>query len=154
MPVLVYTLTGSPALTALTTVLEALPYLLVGLVAGVVGDRVDRRRVMVGADLANVAVIGSVPLAWWLGGLTVPHVLLAGLLAQTLFTFFDGASFGALPVLVGRDRIGEANAALWGFGGVLDLTVPALVGLALAVMHPADLLAVDALTFLVSALTI
>jgi MFS family permease len=154
MPVLVYTLTGSPGLTALTTVLEALPYLLVGLFAGVVGDRVDRRRVMVGADLANVAVIGSVPLAWWLGGLTVPHVLLAGLLAQTLFTFFDGASFGALPVLVGRDRIGEANAALWGFGGVLDLTVPALVGLALAVVHPADLLAVDALTFLVSALTI
>jgi MFS family permease len=154
MPVLVYTLTGSPGLTALTTVLEALPYLLVGLFAGVVGDRFDRRRVMVGADLANVAVIGSVPVAWWLDGLTVPHVLLAGLLAQTLFTFFDGASFGALPVLVGRDRIGEANAAIWGFGGVLDLTVPALVGLALAVVHPADLLAVDALTFLASALTI
>jgi hypothetical protein len=109
---------------------------------------------MVAADLANVVVIGSVPAAWWLGGLTVAHVLVAGFVAQSLFTFFDGANFGALPVLVGRERVGEANAAVWGFGGVLDLTVPAAVGVALAVLHPADVLALDALTFLASALLV
>src|SRR5690349_1487878 len=129
MPVLVYRLSHSPGLTALTTTLEALPYLVIGLFAGALGDRLDRKRVMVAADLANVVVVGSVPVAWWLGLLTVPHVLIAGLLAQSLFTFFDGANFGALPVLVGRERVGEANAAVWGFGGVLDLMVPAAVGL-------------------------
>ncbi|SDP51172.1 Transmembrane secretion effector [Pedococcus dokdonensis] len=154
MPVLVYRLTGSTTLTALTTTLEALPYLLFGLFSGAVGDRLDRKRVMVAADFANVVVIGSVPVAWWWGGLTVPHVLVAGFVAQSLFTFFDGANFGALPVLVGRDRVGDANAAVWGVGGILDLTVPAVVGLALAVVHPADLLAVDALTFLVSAMLV
>jgi MFS family permease len=154
MPVLVYRMTGSPGLTALTTTLEALPCLVLGLFSGVVGDRLDRKRVMVAADLANVAVIGSVPVAWWLGQLTVGHVLVAGLVAQSLFTFFDGANFGALPVLVGRERVGEANAAIWGVGGILDLTVPAGVGLALAVIHPADLLALDALTFLCSALLV
>jgi MFS family permease len=154
MPVLVYRISGSPGLTALTTTLEALPYLLFGLFSGVVGDRLDRKRVMVGADLANVLVIGTVPLAWWLGHLTVAHVLVAGFVAQSLFTFFDGANFGALPVLVGRERVGEANAAIWGVGGLLDLCVPAGVGLALAVLHPADLLVLDALTFLVSALLV
>jgi MFS family permease len=154
MPVLVYRLSHSPGLTALTTTVEALPYLLVGLFAGAVGDRLDRKRVMVGADLVNVVIVTSVPVAWWLGALTVPHVLIAGLLAQTFFTFFDGANFGALPVLVGRDRIGEANAAIWGFGGVLDLLVPTGVGVVMAVVHPADLLVIDALSFLVSALTI
>jgi MFS family permease len=154
MPVLVYRLTGSPALTALTTTLDALPYLVIGLFAGALSDRWNRKRVMVAADLANVLVIGSVPVAHWLDVLTVPHVLVAGLLAQSLFTFFDGANFGALPVLVGRDRVGEANAAIWGVGGVLDLVVPAAVGLALAVAHPSTLLAVDALSFLVSALLI
>ena len=123
MPVLVYRMTGSPGLTALTTTLEALPYLLVGLVAGALGDRLDRQRLMVTADVLNVVVVGSVPLAWWLGGLTVPHVLAAAFSAQLLFTFFDGANFGALPVLVGRSRVGEANAAIWGFGGVL-MVVP------------------------------
>jgi MFS family permease len=154
MPVLVYRLSHSPGLTALTTTLEALPYLVVGLFAGAVGDRLDRKRVMVGADVVNVVVIGSVPVAWWMGVLSVPHVLVAGLLAQTFFTFFDGANFGALPVLVGRERVGEANSAVWGFGGVLDLTVPGAVGVALAVIHPADLLAVDALSFAVSALLV
>ena len=128
MPVLVYRLSGSTTLTALTTTLEALPYLLFGLFSGAVGDRFDRKRVMVLADFANVAVVGSVPVAWWLGGLTVPHVLVAGFVAQSLFTFFDGANFGALPVLVGRERVGEANSAVWGFGGILDLTVPAARG--------------------------
>ena len=154
MPVLVYTLTGSAALTALTTTLDALPYLVVGLFAGALSDRWNRKRVMVTADLANTVVIGSVPLAHLLGVLTVPHVLVAGLVAQSLFTFFDGANFGALPVLVGRERVGEANAAIWGVGGVLDLVVPAGVGLALAVVHPSTLLAADALSFLASALLI
>ncbi len=154
MPVLVYRLTGSPALTALTTTLEALPYIVVGLLAGALADRLDRKRVMVLADLLNVAVVGSVPLAWWLGVLTVPHVLVAAFAAQLLFTFFDGANFGALPVLVGRSRVGEANAVIWGFGGVLDLLMPATAGALLAVLHPADLLVLDALSYVVSALLV
>ncbi len=154
MPVLVYTLTGSAALTALTATLDALPYLLIGLFAGALSDRWNRQRVMVAADLVNVVVIGSVPVAHFLDVLTVPHVLVAGFVAQCLFTFFDGANFGALPVLVGRERVGDANAAIWGVGGVLDLVVPAGVGLALAVVHPSTLLAVDALTFLGSALLV
>ncbi|WP_295698704.1 MFS transporter [Lapillicoccus sp.] len=154
MPVLVYRITGSPGLTALTTTLEALPYVVVGLVAGAVADRFDRQRLMVAADLVNVVVVGSVPVAWWLGHLTVAHILLAAFLVSAIFTFFDGANFGALPVLVGRERVGEANAAIWGVGGVIDLVGPAAAGAALAVLHPADLLAVDALSYAASALLV
>ncbi|HET6165749.1 MAG TPA: MFS transporter [Marmoricola sp.] len=150
MPVLIYRLTGSAFLTALVTTLEAVPYAVFGLFAGAVGDRWDRRRVMVLSDAANVLVIGSVPLAWSFDALTAAHALVAAFLAQTLFTFFDGANFGALPVLVGRDRVAEGNAAIWAAGGVLDLAVPAAVGLALTVLHPAELLVVDALSFAVS----
>lgn len=154
MPVLVYRLSGSPFLTALTTTLEALPYMVFGLFAGALGDRWDRKKLMIVSDTANVFVIGSIPLAWWLGHLTVGHALAAALLVQALFTLFDGANFGALPVLVGRDRVAEGNAVIWGFGGFLDLVVPAAVGLGLAVMHPADLLVVDALSFVASALLV
>ncbi|MBM6401865.1 MFS transporter [Phycicoccus sonneratiae] len=151
LPVLVYRLSGSPSLTALVTLVEGLPYLLFGLVSGALSDRLDRRRVMVVADLVSALAIGSVPLAHELGVLTVAHALLAGFLAQASFVFFDGAAFGALPSIVGRERLGAANAAIWGFGSLLDLGMPMLTGVLLALMHPALLLGVDALSFAASA---
>lgn len=154
LPVLIYRLTHSATLTAMTTMLEGLPYLLFSLVAGALSDRWDRRRVMVAADLVCGIAIASIPIAHATGHLAIGHVLVSAFLSQAMVVFFDGAAFGALPVLVGRDRIGAANAALWGFGGVLDLGVPILVGLLLGFVHPADLLAVDSVTFVVSALLI
>ena len=151
LPVLVYRLTGSPSLTALITVVEGVPYLLFGLFSGALSDRLDRQRVMVVADVVAGLTIASVPIAFWLGSLTAVHALVAGFLAQTAFVFFDGAAFGALPAIVGRDRIGSANSALWGFGSLLDLGIPMLAGVLLAVVHPATLLGLDALSFLLSA---
>jgi MFS family permease len=151
LPVLVYRLSGSPSLTALITVVEGLPYLMLGLFSGALSDRLDRRRVMVVADVVAALVIASVPLAWWLGTLTPWHALAAGFLSQAAFVFFDGAAFGALPAIVGRDRIGEANSAVWGVGSLLDLGIPMLAGLLLAFVHPAWLLGLDALSFALSA---
>ena len=154
LPVLVYRLSGSPSLTALVTLVEGLPYLLLGLVSGALSDRLDRRRVMVLADLSSAVVIGSVPLAHAVGVLTVWHALLAGFLTQACFVFFDGAAFGALPAIVGRARLGAANAAIWGSGSLLDLGVPMLAGVLLAVLHPALLLGLDALSFVASAVCV
>jgi len=151
LPVLVYRLSGSPSLTALITVVEGLPYLVLGLFSGALSDRLDRRRVMVAADVVAALTMASIPVAWGLGSLTVAHALVAGFLTQAAFVFFDGAAFGALPAIVGRDRIGQANAAVWGVGSFLDLGVPMLAGVALAFIHPAVLLAVDALSFALSA---
>ena len=151
LPVLVYRLSGSPSLTALITVVEGLPYLLLGLFSGALSDRLDRRRVMVIADVVAALAIVSVPLAHWFGTLTAAHALVAGFLSQAAFVFFDGAAFGALPAIVGRDRIGEANAAIWGVGSFLDLGVPMATGVLLAFVDPAVLLGVDALSFALSA---
>ena len=151
LPVLVYRLSGSPLLTALVSALEAAPYLLTGLFAGALSDRWNRRRVMVSADLVNALVIASIPLAHWLGVLTVAQVLVVGFLVQMIYTFFDGANFGALPVLVGRARVAQANAAVWTASSLIELFVPPLAGLALAVLSPATLLSIDALSFVASA---
>jgi MFS family permease len=154
MPVLVYRLSGSAWLTASVTALEALPYLVFGLVAGALTDRWDRRRVMVTSDVVNAVVIGSVPVAAWCGALTVAHVLVAAFAAQAVFTFFDGANFGALPVLVGRARVPVAASAVWSFASVVEVVMPPAAAAALAVMGPADLLVVDALSFVASALLV
>ncbi len=154
LPVLVYRLSGSAFLTAMVAALEAAPYLIFGLVAGALSDRWDRKAVMVSADLANAVVMGSVPLAHWLGILTVPHVLVVAFATPAIATFFDGANFGALPVLVGRSRIASANAAVWGSATVVEIALPALVGASLAIFDPATLLLVDALSFVASGLCV
>ncbi|MGA9749607.1 MAG: MFS transporter [Nocardioides sp.] len=152
LPVLVYRLSGSASLTALVTALEAAPYLIFGLLAGALGDRWNRRVVMVRADLVAGALLASVPLAHWLDLLTVPHILAVAFLGPTFAVFFDGAAFGALPTLVGRHRVAQANSYVWTVQSMAEVVVPSLVGLALAFAHPATLLTLDALSFAASAL--
>jgi len=153
LPVLVYQLSNKSSFAAgLLVALEAVPYLLLGLVAGALADRLDRRRIMVRADLLNAAVLASVPLAAAFDALTLPHVMAVGMLGAALFVFFDAANFGALPTLVGRDRIAAANGAVMGAGSVLEIAVPSLTGLMIAVIHPSSVLALSALTAAGSAL--
>ncbi len=150
-PILVYSLSGSPLLTGVTAATEGLPYLLFGLLAGALADRMDRRRVMVGADLVNAAVLATVPVAAAMGRLTAAHVILAGLVTMTVFVFWDAANFGAVPTLVGKQRIREATNAVWGTTQVFDIVLPGLVGVLVAWIAPSSLYWVNAFTFLASA---
>lgn len=154
LPVLVYRLSASAPLTAVVAGLEAAPYLVFGLLAGALSDRWNRKTVMVTADLVGTLLIASVPVAHVLGVLTVPHILIVAFAGPAVATFFDGAVFGAVPTLVGRGRIAQANSYVWSVQGVAEVVLPSLVGVGLAVVHPATLLAVDAVTFLASALLI
>lgn len=153
-PVLAYALTKSPFLTAVVASFQALPYLIFGLPAGALADRVDRKRVMVSADLLSAVVLASIPVASWLGSLTVPHLLIAAFLVPALFVFFDAADSGALPTLVGRARIAEGNSAMWSASTIVETSVPLLAGALLAFVDAATLVAIDALSYVASALLI
>jgi MFS family permease len=151
LPIIVYRTSGSAGLTALVAACEAAPYLLFGLFSGALTDRWNRKKVMVTADVLSALLVATVPLADLVWGLTVPHVLAVAFLGPTIGVFFDGAVFGALPTLVGRDRIAEANSVTWAAASLVEMAVPSLVGVLLAITHPAWLLGFDALTFAVSA---
>ncbi len=151
LPIIVYRLSGSASLTALVAACEAAPYLIFGLFSGALTDRWNRKRVMVTADILGAVLVATIPLAHAFATLTVPHVLAVAFLGPTVGVFFDGAVFGALPMLVGRSRIAEANSVAWAAQSVVEMSVPAVVGAVLAVLNPAWLLGFDALTFAASA---
>jgi MFS family permease len=150
-PILVYGLTSSAFLTGVTAATEGLPYLLFGLLAGALSDRVDRRRLMVSCDLANAGVLATVPVAAAFGHLGVAQVIAVGFVSMSFFTFFDAANFGAVPTLVGKERIGAANSLVWGTTQVFDVVIPGAVGIAVSVISPSTLYWVNAFTFLASA---
>src|SRR3954454_8206212 len=70
LPLLVYQLTGSALNLGIVTAAEFVPYLLFGLIIGAWVDRVDRKRLMIVTDLLRAAVVGSIPVLFWLDLLT------------------------------------------------------------------------------------
>ena len=142
LPVLVYRLTGSATWTGVVTAMDTLPFVFFGLLGGALGDRLDRRALMVGADVVAALAIGSIVVAHLLGHLSIVHLLVAAFVSASAATIFDGANWGALPTLVGRARLPEANAKVYGTVSVFDAAGPAVVGLLLAVVEPGTLLIV------------
>ena len=154
LPLLVYQRTGSALQTSLLTALEFLPYLLFGLLAGAVADRVNRKRLMVGAAMGNALVLATIPIAEAFGALTLPHVYVAALVSMTLFVWYDAANFGAVPSLVGRERVVAAQSALWSAWMFLGVVGPALGGALAASIGAANAIAVDAASYVACAVAL
>lgn len=124
MPLLVLQLSGSAFLTALVAAGQVAPYLMFGLIAGAVADRVPRRRLMVAAQLSSAAALTTVPLAHAADLLAPAHALVVVLVVATSFVWFDAAAFGALPAIVGRDRIVAANSLVWTSSTLVAIAAP------------------------------
>lgn len=148
----VETLQASTFLVGLLEAAAWLPWLLVGLHAGALTDRVRRRPVMLACDAVSVLLCVSVPVAAWLGVLTMAHLLFVALLTGVATVFFTTAYQAYLPSLVAKEDLAEGNAKLQGSEQVATIAGPG-VGGAIAQAFGAVLgMLVDAATFVVSAL--
>ena len=126
-PLLVASLTEDPLLVAMAATLQWLPPLLFGLAAGVVSDRLDRRRVVVAVDLARAVVLAVLVAALVTGRVSITVVLVALFVLGTCEVFADNTSQTLLPMLVRRSDLALANARLQaGFITVNQLAGPPL----------------------------
>ena len=123
-PLLVASQTRDPRLVALAVLLQQLPWLLFGLYAGVLADRLDRRLLVVTVDLLRVAVLAVLAVAIATGAVSVPVVLGALFLLGTAEVFADSTASTLLPMLVARGDLAVGNARLQAG----TLTVNQLVG--------------------------
>lgn len=111
-PLLVASLTVDPFLVALAATLRWAPPLVFGLYAGVLSDRLDRRRIVLVANLIRALILVGLTVALARDVLTVVGALVAlGLLAVTE-VFADNTTSTLTPTLVGREDLAVANARL------------------------------------------
>lgn len=144
--------TDSPAWLAATSIGRLAPYVLFGTIGGVLADRYDRRTVMIAADLVRAALMGLLTVAALLSAPAGIAVLLAFLSTVASTAFFPAAA-ATTPTVVDERNLAPANALIATFDYVAVALGPALGGLLLVVADaPAVSFAVNALTFLVSAL--
>jgi MFS family permease len=150
--VAVVSLRATPFEVGALTACGSIAFLLLGLPAGAWVDRMRRRRVMIVGDLGRAVALGSVPLAWWAGVLTMPHLYAVALVTGVLTVFFDVAYQSYLPHLVGRDNLVEGNAKLQGVQSVNHIGGPTVAGFLIQALTAPVAVGADALSFLGSAL--
>lgn len=139
---------------ALATASYFLPYLLFGLAIGAVVDRIDRKRLMIAADLGRGALLASIPVLAAVDLLTVWWIYGAGFLVATLTIAFDAAEFAAIPSLVGRDDLVTANGRILASYQGAQVLGPFAAGLLVSVVAVEVVFVADAASFVVSAISL
>jgi predicted MFS family arabinose efflux permease len=131
---------------------ELVAGLTLGLFAGAWIDRRRRRPLMIGADFGRAVLLGSIPLAAVGGVLGLPQLVIVAFGAAFLTTIFDVADRAFLPTVVGRERLVAANSALTASGSVAEFVGFGIGGWLVQILTAPIAIALDALSFLASAL--
>jgi MFS family permease len=147
-------LTGDPGDVGVVLAAYSLPLVSLLLLGGVIADRVPRRLVMIGADVVRAVVHGVLALLIATGSVRIWHMVVIGVLFGTAQAFFQPAYTGLVPQTVPEREIQGAQA-LGGVSRELAAFVsPALATLLVVTVGGAAAFALDAVTFLISALTL
>jgi predicted MFS family arabinose efflux permease len=145
-------LAASPSQLGVLAALASGPGILVGLASGDFVDHTLRRPILIATDLARAAILVTLPLAAWLGVLSILQVYAAAALVGAASALFDIADHAYLPGLVGRAMVTDANAKISITESVAETGGPALAGMLFQWLTAPFAVAVNAATYVASAL--
>lgn len=144
---------ASPFQVGLIAACQRFAFPILALPVGVLADRVSsRRRLMLGADLARCALLGLVPILSAVGSLHLWELYVLAALTGGFTVIFDVAYLAYMPSLVGRAHLPDANQRLEFSFSTGDIAGPGVGGLLVQLAGAARALALDAASFLFSAL--
>jgi MFS family permease len=148
----VYDLTGSALKMMVVGLLQTIPPLLFGPLIGVYLDRLSKKKVMIWVDLLRTFLILLIPVLYAADALTLERLYVLVFLTAIVSTVFGPALASAIPQVVSRTQLTAANALLQSTTNIGMLMGPAMSGLGIAFLGAQNVLYLDALTFLISAL--
>jgi MFS family permease len=156
LPWFVLVETGSPARMALVFAAQLLPVALLGLPSGALVQRIGARATIIGADLGRAPLIALVPLLHGLDALTFPLLLAIAVALGALSTPYYASQRLVVPEILGEDEraVARANTLIEGATETTNLVGPAVAGLLIAVIGAANVLWLDAASYLLSALLV
>jgi MFS family permease len=154
IPLLVFHLTGSATAIGWTWGLELLPYAFVSLIAGSLGDRVDRRRLMLTCDGLRFTVMALFAVLFATGHLTLWMIYTGVLLLAICGAMFLGAQTPSIPYLLGQERVKGAVAVLYATEQSVNLVAPPIGGELFALVGPLPALVINAVTYLTSQIAV
>lgn len=141
------------AWVAAVLIVRLIPYVVIGPIGGAIADRFDRRRLLVGLDLVRAGIFLTMAAVIAVDGPRLAAVVLVALSA-ICGTIYRPTLVAATPFLVTEDDLAAANAAEAALAQLSMFVGPALGAALVAVMDPSIVVAIDAATFLGSALMV
>ncbi|MDP9846026.1 MFS transporter [Streptosporangium lutulentum] len=146
---------ASPLQMGVLTAVTSLPYLLIGLQAGAVADRMRRHRpVMVACEVISAVAMATIPVAWIAGLLTVPWLIAMAFVVGACSVIFRAFNFPHLVTVVHESQRTEALAGFQSAFALASVGGPGLAGLLVQLITAPFALLADAVSFLVSAFLI
>jgi DHA3 family macrolide efflux protein-like MFS transporter len=146
MPLLVYGLTGSAELLSLIFILQLLPRVVLAPIAGMLADSLDRRRIVLGADLTRAGLVALLPFtnsAW--------QIALLAMLVAVGNALARPAELAAVPMVVPPGQLVPALSVSQVAASFVRIVGPALAAGVIAALGPRPAFGLQSLCFLVSA---
>ncbi|HJT19442.1 MAG TPA: MFS transporter [Nitrospira sp.] len=148
----VYAVTGSPLKTSMIGLLQTIPPIVLGPLIGVYVDRLPKKYLLIISDVLRAVLIGLIPCMIAVESFTVSVLYLLVLLHAIATAVFGPALTAAVPAIVPKTQFTAANALLQGTTSLGIILGPALSGLGIAAYGSQEVLCLNAVTYLVSAL--
>ncbi len=142
---------AAPTQMGLLTAMEVIPFALFSLPTGVLLDRVKKLPVYVVGELSIAVAVATVPVAWWLGWLSMTWLYIVAFLIGAVNTTAGSAAQIVLTQIVPRARLVEAHAKNALASATAEVTGPAAAGALIKLASAPIALLADALLLLVSA---
>ncbi|WP_083237542.1 MULTISPECIES: MFS transporter [Burkholderia] len=134
--------------------LEGLPTVLFGLFAGVLVDRMPRRRLLIVCDIARFAILLLVPLLYWLDLLHAFSLYAVAFTVSSLSVFFDTAFWSYVPTVIEKSELSQGNSRLAMTQSVAETIGPSVAGSIMSLIGAPGAILLDALSYLWSFLLI
>ncbi|TMB86230.1 MAG: MFS transporter, partial [Chloroflexi bacterium] len=148
----VYSISNAPAALSMVGIAMTIPTLVLLLAGGVVSDRFDRRRVLIGADVVRGLAVGGMALLSLAGALQLWHMFVLVAVYGAGTAFFGPAFDAIVPELMPSEQLAQANSLDQLVRPIaFRLAGPALGGWMVAGLGVGTAFALDSATFVISA---
>lgn len=144
---------GSAATVGIFSFLTMLPALLISPFAGVIGDRLNRKTIMVVTDMVSSGVILSLGALSYFGMMSLPILMTIQVIISLLNGMFESATRGMLPKLVNKDELSKSNSMVASLKGISFMLGPVLGAVLYANFGITIIFVINGISFLLSAIS-
>lgn len=145
--------TGSSTAFSITLVFGMLPRIILGPVAGVISDKVDRKKLVVLMDIASGLLIFGLAAMASLDSLRLSYIYITNLLLNTFNTFFDVPMSASMPNIVDDENLVKLNSLNNAVSSMAQIAGPFLGGLVFAFIDMRLFLIINAASFIISGIS-